>query len=57
MILGSKAERIAACEREADIYVVNRENVVWLVDYYKSKWPSSMSCRVLSPARRSGLGP
>ena len=42
MILGSKAERIAACEREADIYVVNRENVVWLVDYYKSKWPFDM---------------
>ena len=42
MILGSKAERSAACEREADIYVVNRENVVWLVDYYKSKWPFDM---------------
>ena len=42
MILGSKTERIAACEREADIYVVNRENVVWLVDYYKSKWPFDM---------------
>lgn len=42
LILGSKAERIAACEREADIYIVNRENVVWLVDYFKSKWPFDM---------------
>lgn len=42
LILGSKAERIAACEREADIYIVNRENVVWLVDFFKSKWPFDM---------------
>ena len=37
LILGSKAERIAACEREANIYIVNRENVVWLVDYFKKQ--------------------
>lgn len=42
LILGSKAERIAACEQEADIYIVNRENVVWLVDFFKSKWPFDM---------------
>lgn len=42
LILGSKEERIAACREDADIYIVNRENVVWLVDYYKSKWPFDM---------------
>lgn len=42
MILGSAQERIAALNRDADIYIINRENVVWLVDYYKSKWPFDM---------------
>lgn len=42
LILGSKEERLAALKREADIYIVNRENVVWLVDYYKAKWPFDM---------------
>lgn len=42
LILGSREERVAACGRDADIYVVNRENVVWLVDYYRSRWPFDM---------------
>ena len=42
LILGSKKERIAACGKEADIYIINREQVVWLVDYYKSAWPFDM---------------
>lgn len=42
LILGSAKERIAALNTEADIYIVNRENVVWLVDYYKAKWPFDM---------------
>ena len=42
MILGSAQERVAALNRDADIYIINRENVVWLVDYYKSKWPFDM---------------
>lgn len=41
-ILGSLKDRIAALNRDADIYIVNRENVVWLVDYYKQKWPFDM---------------
>lgn len=31
-ILGTPAERIQALKAEADIYIINRENVVWLVD-------------------------
>lgn len=42
LILGSKKERIAACGKDADIYIINREQVVWLVDYYKSAWPFDM---------------
>lgn len=38
-ILGSKQKRIEALNRPADIYIINRENVVWLVDYFGRKWP------------------
>lgn len=37
--LGSTKKRIEALGKEADIYIINRENVVWLVEYYKTKWP------------------
>lgn len=42
MVIGSAQERIAGLSHDADIYIVNRENVVWLVDYYKTKWPFDM---------------
>lgn len=32
-ILGSEKERIQALQHEADIYVINRDNVVWLVKH------------------------
>lgn len=38
-ILGSKAKRLAALDKQADIYITNRENVVWLAEHYKTKWP------------------
>lgn len=41
-VLGSQAKRIRALNTPADIYVVNRENVVWLVDYYRNSWPFDM---------------
>lgn len=41
-ILGSEKERIAGLEKEADIYVINRENVVWLVDQLQGEWPFDM---------------
>lgn len=37
--LGSRADRIAALNSPADIYLINRENTQWLVEYYKYKWP------------------
>ena len=41
-VLGSKKKRLAALEEKADIYVINRENIAWLVDHYKRKWPFDM---------------
>lgn len=38
-VLGTTKKRVEAIEKEADIYIINRENVVWLVEHYKSKWP------------------
>lgn len=38
-VLGSAAVRRKALKAEADIYVINRENVEWLVSEYGSKWP------------------
>lgn len=40
--LGSQTKRIRALNTPADIYVINRENVPWLVDYYKNTWPFDM---------------
>lgn len=42
LTLGSEKERIAALRKDAEIYIINRENVQWLVDYYKSRWPFDM---------------
>lgn len=41
-VLGSAKNRIKELYRPADIYVINRENVDWLVDYYKNDWPFDM---------------
>ncbi|HNF41763.1 MAG TPA: DEAD/DEAH box helicase [Agitococcus sp.] len=39
IVTGSEKERISALFKSADIYVINRENVQWLVEHYKTKWP------------------
>lgn len=41
-VFGTPKERIAGLQKDADVYIINRENVVWLVDYYKGKWPFDM---------------
>lgn len=39
-VLGSAQERRAALRREADVYVINRENTKWLIEQYAGgKWP------------------
>lgn len=37
-VLGNPKERKAALEKEADVYIVTRDNVIWLVDYLKDDW-------------------
>lgn len=44
-ILGDAATRIKALKASADVYVINRENVVWLVEYLEEnriRWPFDM---------------
>ncbi len=41
-VLGSQAKRIRALNTPGDIWVINRENVPWLVDYYRNAWPFDM---------------
>ena len=41
-VLGSLNKRIQALNMPADIYITNRENVSWLVSYYKNAWPFDM---------------
>ncbi len=41
-VLGTEKERINALYRKADIYIINRENVKWLVDKCGKDWPFDM---------------
>ena len=41
-ILGTAAQREAALQAKADIYLINRENVVWLVETLRKRWPFDM---------------
>lgn len=40
IVMGTPAQRRKALETPADIYVTNRDNTKWIVDYYKDQpWP------------------
>lgn len=41
-VLGTASQRIRALNTPADVYVINRENVPWLVEYYRNDWPFDM---------------
>ncbi len=41
-VLGKEKDRIAALNQEADIYVINRENVEWLVNKCFNNWVFDM---------------
>jgi SNF2 family DNA or RNA helicase len=41
-VIGSLSERKAALAQTADVYIINRENTQWLVEYYKHAWPFDM---------------
>ena len=41
-VLGTERQRLAALKKEADIYIINRENIEWLVNLYGRAWPFDM---------------
>ncbi len=41
-VIGSNVKRLTALRQKADVYIINRENVPWLVEQYRSKWPFDM---------------
>lgn len=41
-VLGTAEQRRRALDQTADIYMINRENTQWLVDYYGHDWPFDM---------------
>lgn len=41
-VLGPLKARQEALEQDADLYVINRENVPWLVEYLGDRWPFDM---------------
>lgn len=38
-VMGTEKQRLAALKVDADLFVINRENVVWLVDLVGQRWP------------------
>ena len=42
MVLGSENERVKAINRTADIYIINRENLKWLINHYGRNFPYDM---------------
>lgn len=42
LVCGSQQKRLRALATPADVYVINRDNVAWLVDYFKNAWPFDM---------------
>lgn len=41
-VLGTPTQRVKALATPGDIYVINRENVPWLVNYFQNDWPFDM---------------
>lgn len=41
-VLGSPQERRRALEADADVYVIGRDNVIWLVEHLGAHWPFDM---------------
>ena len=39
VVLGTAGQRIKALEAVADVYIINRENVPWLVKFMGNSWP------------------
>lgn len=42
LIAGTEQQRLAALKRKADIYIIGRDNVAWLVAFYGTHFPFDM---------------
>ena len=42
IVTGSAKNRQSELLRDADVYIINRENVKWLVEHYGKNWPFDM---------------
>ena len=42
LVAGALNQRIRALATPADVYIISRDNIAWLVDYYKAGWPFDM---------------
>ena len=42
LVMGTAAQRLQALSSDADLYIINRENVVWLVDTLQNRLPFDM---------------
>ena len=42
IVVGTPAERKNALQRQADIYIINRENISWLIEYTKAAFDFDM---------------
>ncbi len=67
-VLGSKQQRVRALHSAGDIWIINRDNVEWLVDYYlnelRQPWPFDMvilmraaALRITGPSASHLFGP
>ncbi len=41
-VLGNQTKRIKALNTPGDVYVISRDSIQWLVDYYRNAWPFDM---------------
>lgn len=41
-VLGNRAKRIKALNSPGDVYVISRDNVQWITEYYRNDWPFDM---------------
>lgn len=41
-VAGSRQRRIRALNTPGDVWTISRDNIAWLVDYYRNAWPFDM---------------
>lgn len=42
LIAGDAKQRVTAAHKPADLYVVSRDNLVWLIEHFGRRWPFQM---------------